>query len=240
MSIFWNRIIPAIFRSFPCCLVKKTLVAMGGFASPRMLVILQDLLYYLRIGNKTRNWKISSWKKARTQVWEEMAQRLRARADDPILYLEFGVAEGDSIRWWSQHLAGMNALLHGFDTFSGMPTGEGKWQRGQFSTDGNLPIIPDNRVSFFKGRFDATLPAYKLDTSRRLVINMDADSYSATLYVLRALRSGLKAGTLIYFDELSQVDQEWAALDDFQQETGIKFEPISFDMSRTFVAFEIK
>jgi len=43
------------------------------------------------------------------------------------LYLEFGVFEGRSIRWWSEHLRQSGAQFIGFDSFEGLPA---DWQPG--------------------------------------------------------------------------------------------------------------
>jgi hypothetical protein len=42
-------------------------------------------------------------------------------ADQDVLYLEFGVFRGDSIRYWSRRLKNPRAKLHGFDSFEGLP-----------------------------------------------------------------------------------------------------------------------
>src|SRR5581483_8062137 len=78
------------------------------------------------------------------------------------LYLEFGVFEGRSMRWWSQHLAQQDATLVGFDSFEGLPE---DWRpglgTGHFST-GRIPQIDDARVSFQVGWFDDTLPKFEI------------------------------------------------------------------------------
>ncbi|MCX2715910.1 hypothetical protein [Mycolicibacterium sp. J2] len=51
-------------------------------------------------------------------------QRLNGNAP---LYLEFGVFEGRSMRWWSEHLTMPGAALVGFDSFEGLPE---NWRPG--------------------------------------------------------------------------------------------------------------
>ena len=41
--------------------------------------------------------------------------------DKVVLYLEFGVFEGNSIRYWSKLLKNPGSMLHGFDSFEGLP-----------------------------------------------------------------------------------------------------------------------
>jgi hypothetical protein len=60
-----------------------------------------------------------------------------------------------------------------------------------------------------------------------LVINMDADLYSSTIYVLNHLRPHIKPGTLIYFDEMNHVDHEPRAFDQFTSQNSRKFRPFA-------------
>ncbi len=66
---------------------------------------------------------------------------------------------------------------------------------------------------------------------------MDADLYSSTKFVLDELGTHIRAGTLIYFDELSRVDHEPAAFDDFCRSSGKQFEAIAFDRTLNTGAF---
>jgi hypothetical protein len=50
---------------------------------------------------------------------------------------------------------------------------------------------------------------------RRLVVNLDADLYSSTLFVLTMLASRLKRGDLLMLDEAGAVTNEFRALIDF-------------------------
>ena len=85
------------------------------------------------------------------------------RPDPPILFLEFGVFEGNSIRRWAKLNSHPESRFVGFDSFEGLPT---KWRQrpaGHFSTGGQPPDIDDPRVSFVKGWFHDTVPGF-LDT----------------------------------------------------------------------------
>ena len=129
--------------------------------------------------------------------------------------------------------------LHGFDSFEGLPEAAGPWKKGQFSTDGKAPKIDDPRISFYVGRFDQTLPAYRPPLHDQLVVNLYADLYSSTIFVLRTLRPHLKSGTYVYFDEMNHVDHEPRAFDEFVAESGLKLCPICADRTLAYVAFEI-
>lgn len=125
------------------------------------------------------------------------------------LYLEFGVWRGGSMRWWSQHLRQPDARLVGFDSFEGLPH---DWKpsipKGQFDVGGSLPCIDDPRVTFVKGWFEETLPAFDLPQHDQLVVNIDADLYSSTATVLSHLDPHLRPGTLIYFDEFPDGEKQ--------------------------------
>lgn len=141
--------------------------------------------------------------------------------NDPIDYLEFGVYRGASIKHWAEAHKNSASKFYGFDTFTGLPE---KWEfftekmpEGQFSTRGEVPMIEDSRVSFIAGLFQNTLPNFLQETplDKRLVIHLDADIYSATLYTLTKMHDHLKPGTIIIFDEFSSVLHEFRALDDY-------------------------
>ena len=138
---------------------------------------------------------------------------------EPIDYLEFGVAGGTSLEWWVRRHTHPDSRFVGFDTFHGLPEA---WHagapRGAFSTEGRVPDLSDPRCCFEVGLFQDRLPAFLkcTDLRRRLVIHMDADLYSSTLFVLMALAPVLKSGDLILFDEFDDVRNEFRAFEDWQ------------------------
>ncbi|HEV2386559.1 MAG TPA: TylF/MycF/NovP-related O-methyltransferase [Candidatus Acidoferrales bacterium] len=137
-------------------------------------------------------------------------------------YLEFGVAEGDSIRRWTDLNTNAGSRFFGFDSFRGLPE---DWKlagraipRGSFGTGGRTPLIEgDARVRWIVGLFQETLPAFLQDfhPENQLVIHLDADLYSSTLYVLSALNDILGPGAIVIFDEFASFDNEFRALQDF-------------------------
>ena len=54
-----------------------------------------------------------------------------------------------------------------------------------------------------------------LNIDGQLIIHMDADLYSSTLYALCKLDNVIKEGTIIIFDEFSSVLHESRALEDY-------------------------
>jgi O-methyltransferase len=137
--------------------------------------------------------------------------------DTPFTFLEFGVYKGESLRWWRDHALHPNTRYVGFDTVSGLPTNwEGK-QAGHFSTNGTVPQMDDTRFRFEVGLFQDTLPLFLRSFERRgrLLVHLDADLYSSTLFVLMTLGHLLQPDDLLLFDEFSSVTHEFRAFLDF-------------------------
>jgi hypothetical protein len=144
------------------------------------------------------------------------------------LYLEFGVWEGWSLRWWVEHLENPDARFVGFDSFEGLSE---QWRPdyppGTFDVDGTPPPVDDPRVSFEVGYFDQTLPRFVMPEHDRLFVNIDCTLYSSTSTVLRWLEPHLRAGDLIFFDELPEYDHELRALLEHDQRMHLRLMPIS-------------
>ncbi|WP_428563187.1 MAG: class I SAM-dependent methyltransferase [Solidesulfovibrio sp. DCME] len=138
----------------------------------------------------------------------------------PIDYLEFGVAGGDSLRSWLRLNTHATSRFYGFDSFRGLPE---DWltdsPKGAFDQQGRLPQFEDDRVSIIDGLFQETVDAFSraFTPRNRLVIHMDADLYSSTLYCLMHLDRHIRPGTIIFFDEFTARDctDEYAALRDY-------------------------
>jgi hypothetical protein len=141
---------------------------------------------------------------SRAALYNHIADSENLR-DAPVDYLEFGVFTGGSMKHWLKTLRNPEARFFGFDTFVGLPEQWGPGMPpGTFSTGGRLPDIDDSRCSFEVGLFQDTLfpllDRYPL--VRRKIVHLDADLYSATLFVLTALHRFFKPGDIIIFDEL--------------------------------------
>ncbi|MGH3301028.1 MAG: class I SAM-dependent methyltransferase [Streptosporangiaceae bacterium] len=143
-------------------------------------------------------------------------------------YLEFGVYEGNSLRWWAGHLTDPSARFVGFDSFEGLPE---DWRhdirQGEFRTAGP-PLIDDPRVSFVVGWFDETLPKYELPACDQLIVNIDSDLYSSAMTVLKWLEPHLRPGTLVYFDELVDCHHELRAFIESLAKSGRRVTPLGF------------
>lgn len=216
---------------------KHLLTRLGAHLPHNVLVQIQAVVNYLRVGRemKDHGYELDGRVRTREDVWQAILSHVR---DKRVLYLEFGVGYGDSIRFWSRELVHAESMLHGFDSFEGLPEGAGPWKKGQFGAGGSAPAVVDSRVAFFKGWFDQTLPSYSLPDHDVLVINMDADLYSSTIFVLRHIRDHIKKGSFIYFDEMNHVEHEFRAFREFCAESGLRFRPLAADTTLAFVAFE--
>lgn len=159
----------------------------------------------------------------------------------PINYIEFGVAAGHSFKWWIEQNKHPETKFYGFDTFDGLPEDWGPFKKGSFSNSNQLPVINDSRGKFYKGLFQQTVPSFvkELDNSKRNVLMMDADLYSATLYALTSLAPFLKKGDIIFFDEFVVPTHEFKAFLDFTQSYYIKLELIAAANNYYFTAFKV-
>ena len=157
----------------------------------------------------------------------------------PINYIEFGVAAGHSFDWFmSQNIHG-DSRFYGFDTFDGLPENWGPFKKGSFSNNNEMPLVKDFRGKYYKGLFQQTVPDFlkELDNSRRNVIMLDADLWSATLYALTSLAPFLKKGDIIFFDEFVVPTHEFKAFLDFTQSYYINLRLIAAANNYYFVAF---
>lgn len=141
-------------------------------------------------------------------------------------YLEFGVSTGDSFRWWINELKDPNARFIGFDTFTGLPEKWGPFAAGAMSNGNEIPEMNDDRCSFHQGLFQQTLVPFLAahPNDKRKILHMDADLYSATLYVLTIMTPYLKRGDLIFFDEFNVPMHEFKAFTEWAESFYIEYE----------------
>ena len=94
------------------------------------------------------------------------------------------------------------------------------------ANDSTPPVIDDTRHKFFQGLFQATLPEFLKDFSRRekMVVHMDADLYSSTLFVLTQLHPFLRKGDIIFFDEFNVPMHEYKAFTEWTKSFYIDYE----------------
>jgi O-methyltransferase len=159
----------------------------------------------------------------------------------PVNYIEFGVAAGHSFDWFMDKNKHPESRFYGFDTFDGLPEDWGPFKKGSFSNKNELPLIKDFRGKFFKGLFQQTVPGFlaELDNSRRNVLMMDADLWSATLFALSSLAPFLKKDDIIFFDEFVVPTHEFKAFLDFTQSFYLNLELVAAANNYYFVAFKV-
>ena len=199
----------------------------GAHCSASVIHRLEKQINYLETGHwLQKNGFVASHRtRTRDEVFAAAARKVK---DQQVLYLEFGVYEGDTMRYWSRELTHPRSCLHGFDSFEGLPeTWHLRRPKGYFSTGGHIPQIDDPRVKFFKGWFDETLPRYSLPRHEQLIINIDSDLYSSAKVVLDTLKPHITPGTYLYFDELCDPHHELKAFDEFLTDTGARFELVA-------------
>lgn len=140
-------------------------------------------------------------------------------------YLEFGVAGGESLRWWVENNKHPSSRFIGFDSFEGLPENFGFLQKGAFSTASKLPAIDDSRCDLIVGLFQNTLGDFlkTFSFTRKTVIHLDADLYSSTLFVLALLAPKLKKDDILIFDEFGVPMHEFKAFLDFTAAFPIRY-----------------
>ena len=136
--------------------------------------------------------------------------------DVRVLYLEFGVAGGKSIRRMAERFTHRRSRFFGFDSFEGIPEDWAGMPRGSFSMKGKAPVFPDKRIQPVQGWFQDSVPGFldtlKTEPSTPVLVHYDADLYSSTLFLLCALWPRIPDYYFI-FDEF--MSEEIVALYDF-------------------------
>ena len=162
-----------------------------------------------------------------------------------IIYLEFGVAGGDSVKWWLNENKNSSSSFYGFDTFEGLPESWGiLYKKGDMNYDESQ--MEDNRVKLVKGLFQDTLFPFiqenkdSLNSTVRKIIHLDADLYSSTIFVLTQLYPYLKSGDIILFDEFNVPLHEFKAFKEFTDVFYIELEPLGAVNNYMQTAFTVK
>jgi len=224
--------------------VRHLLLAVGEHLNSRVVRGVKGCAKYLEFGFLMRQMgypldRVERWVDKREELFDLVASEIGSRE---VLYLEFGVYQGDATRYWSSLLKNPSSKLHGFDSFEGLPE---DWhevkrvmEKGYFSTGGSIPQIDDSRVQFFKGWFNETLAEYRVPEHEVLVVNFDADLYSSTQCVFQHLTPHIVPGTYLYFDEFNCIQDEFRAFREFSATSGRKFALRGATPSMQNVVFE--
>lgn len=241
---FFQLQIPQVFRPTVTSVLAKTI---GRVNLDAPATGLTAVAYWARFSHWCRTHPTpgadgSKDGKDRTWLYQSVIEQegLNRR---PMHYLEFGVYRGDSTRLWLEGVSNPESRFVGFDTFTGLPE---RWRptepEGHFNANGAVPDIKDSRCTFEVGLFQDTLPAFvtRTDLSGRLVVNLDADMFTSTLFVLATLSPYFKSGDLIFFDEFSCPLDEFRAFEEFVRAFRVKYEVVAAVYGYTRVCVKIQ
>lgn len=127
-------------------------------------------------------------------------ETMRLQHEKDTLWLEFGVATGDTINYISRFT---DENVYGFDSFYGLPE---KWidgfEKGKFNQDGKPPPVNKN-VQLIIGMFEDTLQDFCTQQNKKIsFMHVDCDLYSSAKFVLTTTKPYLSDNCVIVFDEL--------------------------------------
>ena len=157
------------------------------------------------------------------------------------LYLEFGVYSGTTINYISEKVPD---LVHGFDSFQGLPEQWGNVPQGGFSTKGHLPSVKDN-VRLHVGWFDETLPPFLEENKGPVAfLHIDSDLYSSAKTILTTLADRIVSGTVIVFDEYFNYpgwqDHEHKAFQEYVEQFDVRYKFLGFAKKGYSVGVQIQ
>lgn len=143
---------------------------------------------------------------------------------------EFGVYKGTSLTQIAKFFP--DRIVHGFDSFIGLPGAWGGKDVGAFDIGAKPPELSVSNVEFHVGWFDDTVPAFAKQYSGPFAFaHLDADLYSSTKTVFDNLGDWFVPGTVVVFDEyfgyFGWQHHEHKAFHEFLSRTGLSFEAIS-------------
>ena len=147
----------------------------------------------------------------RSDIWDEALESI---AQKELVYIEFGVFQGESIKYFAAKNDNPDSLFLGLDSFEGLPEAWAGNPKGVFSTFSKTPDLDDPRVRFINGWFVDSWAKLDFDgvLLGNLMVHFDADLYSSTMFALSSIDS-LKQDYWAVFDEFS--GQEASALSDY-------------------------
>ena len=163
----------------------------------------QRLLAFSIISNEFSSLQKTKIYSKREELW---GIALNLVGQKSLSYAEFGVLEGDSIKYFMKYNSNQDSLFIGLDSFIGLPDDWDSIPSGTLDVEGLIPQIDDKRVAFLKGWFrDSSkilLKKLRKRKSSQLIVNYDADLYSSTLFALTEIDS-LKKDYIAIFDEFA-------------------------------------
>jgi hypothetical protein len=132
-------------------------------------------------------------------------------------------------------------VLHGFDSFQGLPERWSGFSLGSaaFNVNGRLPRVPAN-VRLHPGWFDASLPPWLAEHPGPVAfIHVDCDLYSSTRTAFELLADRMQVGTVILFDEYFNYpnwrNHEHRAFQEHVQKHGVTYEYLAYARQQVLV-----
>jgi len=182
--------------------------------------------------------KLSAWcRKNPCQTFDDRFALCESlvKPDDQIDYLEFGVGNAESLKWWLNYNRHDDSRFRGYDIFTGLPE---RWMRLPKSAFAQSPPdIADQRCQIIVGMFQETVLQPPQFHGGKVVIHLDADLYSSTLYVLTTVKP--PAGSILIFDEFSAPTHEFKAFAEYVESHYINCRLLGRTANYTQVAMEI-
>ncbi|WP_439373445.1 class I SAM-dependent methyltransferase [Bradyrhizobium sp. DASA03120] len=143
--------------------------------------------------------------------------------------LEFGVYGGYTISTMAERFP--ERQFYGFDSFNGLPERWNGYLPMDFDRGGKAPDVPEN-VELIVGLFDETIPVFARRELPVAFIHVDCDIYSSTRSIFTGLKSQIRPGCVIVFDEYFNYvgfeKHERLAFDEFIRETNYGVNWISY------------
>ena len=219
-------------------IARAGLTRIGAYMTPSGMYWMERVMSQLEVGRWFREHRFEPTPlyTDRNALYAALAGKI---ATARVLYLEFGVYRGETMRAWSSLLTNPASQLHGFDAFAGLPE---EWNvynpQGKFDTDGRAPCFDDPRITLHLGWFQETLPDFHLPPHERLIVHCDADLYSSTAYVLAELKDAIRPGDIILFDEFYDRQHELRAFSEFLDASKMRFRFLGGATNLSQTAFE--
>lgn len=182
--------------------------------------VLQNLLGLTIMVRKYKGIGSTKRFKSREKLWDFLI----SDKSEKVLFIEFGVHEGYSIKYFANKNINLESKFFGFDSFTGLPENWRNFTKiykaNHFDVGGAIPQTKDERIIFHKGWFNKTLPLFlkenkvSLQSYDKVIVHMDADIYSSTLYCLTKLND-IFDNYIVIFDEFP--GEETRALYDYSK-----------------------
>jgi hypothetical protein len=156
-------------------------------------------------------------------------------------YMEFGVYKAETLNYIASKT---QKNVYGFDSFEGLPEfWRDGFAKGTFSVS-SLPKVEKN-VILVKGWFDDSLVRFLKENQIDSVayLHVDCDLYSSTKTILDILKTKIRSGTVIVFDEYFNFpgweNDEYKAFQEFISNNNLRYRYITYNYLHEQVAVKI-